>query len=89
MNGVAGVLCVGPNGNSLFFPDLVHHADIFGVLIASGTWYWSNSLSTDNEWFDDRFAFAMAIKHTYKGTEVEIDSEYRAMGASVRPIIHQ
>ena len=87
-NGVEGILFVGPNGNSIFFPDLGHHADVFGMLIMSGTSFWTNSLSTDNS-FDDRFAFAMAIQHTYKGTEVEIVSEYRTMGYSIRPVKHQ
>lgn len=87
-NGVEGVLFVGPNGNSIFFPDLGHHADVFGMLIMLGTSFWTNSLSTDNS-FDDRFAFAMGIQHTDKGTKVNIVSEYRAMGYSIRPVKHQ
>lgn len=88
-NGIEGVLFVGPNGNSIFFPDLGHHADVFGMLIVPSTWYWSNSLSTDNKWFDDRFAFALEIKHTSEGTELELESEYRTMGGSIRPVKHQ
>lgn len=86
-NGVEGVSFIGPNGNSIFFPDLGHHADVFGILIMPGTSFWSNSLSTD-DWFDDRFAFAMSINHTSKGTEIEIGSEYRTMGYSIRPVKH-
>lgn len=86
-NGVDGMLCTGPNGNSLFFPDLGHHADVFGILIMPGTWYWTNSLSMDS-WFDDRFAYAMSINHTSEGTKIELDSEYRTSGAFIRPVKH-
>lgn len=86
-NGVDGVLCIGSNGNSIFFPDHGHHADVFGVLIMPGSWYWTTSLSNDS-WFNNEFAFAMGINHTSEGTQVELDSEYRAMGGFIRPVKH-
>ena len=86
-NGIEGMLCIGPNGNRLFFPDLGHHADVFGMLIMPGTWYWTNSLSKDR-WSDDRFAYAMAINHQSEGTKVEIESQYRALGGFIRPVKH-
>lgn len=82
-NGVEGVEFVGPNGNTLFFPDFNGSYNTYFDMFLGYTSYWSQSLSTD-----DRLAYALQIKHTSEGTEVELDWEYRTSGGMIRPVMH-
>lgn len=88
-NGVEGVEFVGPNGNSIFFPNpgwlCVRQDDVY---VMPDSWYWSNSLSSDKDLPSDIFAFAMKIGGASSGTEVTIASEYRTLGGSIRPVRH-
>lgn len=83
-NDVEGIEFVGPNGNTIFFPNLGHFASGLDMVMPD-SWYWSQSL--DMEMGDD-FASAMAIKHDSKGALIEISSEYRSMGGFIRPVKH-
>ena len=83
-NNVEGIEFVGPNGNTIFFPDLEHYAEGLDMVMP-GSWYWSQSL--DMEMGDD-FASAMAINHDSKGAVIEISPEYRSSGGFIRPVKH-
>lgn len=82
-NGVDGVEFVGPNGNSLFFPDFNGSYNTSFDMLLGYTDYWTQSLSSD-----DRLAYAFQIKHTSEGTELEIDWDYRESGGLIRPVKH-
>lgn len=82
-NGIEGVEFVGPNGNTLFFPDFNGSYDPSFDMFLGYTSYWSQSLSSN-----DNLAYALQIKHTSEGTELELDWAYRTSGGMIRPVKH-